>query len=418
MITELSAQNFKSWQDTGKLRFAPLTGFFGANSSGKSSILQILLMLKQTAEHPPEWDEPLDFGDEESLVDLRSFGDAIHRPVEGPSLGISVSWKLPEKTVIMNRYQVNALSFYFNLYQQSIGRIDYQFGGHTFGIAPNNAGHHSFISPARPDQPLAEPYRCYGIIFPPSHRPPPQVHDFEKVFENLFARIHYLGPRREDPRRYYRWEESRIKDVGTYGEKTVSVLLSSLVQQDPTSKQVMEWLQNLQLIYSYRFNPISDKEQDYEILVQHYKNGPEVGLTDVGFGVSQVLPLLTQCYYVDEGSILILEQPEAHLHPKAQSELADVLIEVVKNRNIQIILESHSEHLLHRLQRRIAEQKISAGDTAFYFCQINDGNSKAERLDVDEYGNILNYPPDFFGDDMGDLVAKTEAEMKRREVMG
>ena len=53
-------------------------------------------------------------------------------------------------------------------------------------------------------------------------------HDFEKAFENLFARIHYLGPRREDPRRYYRWEESRIKDVGTYGEKTVSVLLSSL----------------------------------------------------------------------------------------------------------------------------------------------------------------------------------------------
>ena len=219
MITELSAQNFKSWQDTGKLRFAPLTGFFGANSSGKSSILQILLMLKQTAEHPPEWDEPLDFGDEESLVDLRSFGDAIHRPVEGPSLGISVSWKLPEQTVIMNRYQVNALSFYFNLYNKSVGSINYQFSGHTFGIAPNDAGLYSFISPARPDQPLAEPYRCYGIIFHPSHRPPPQVHDFEKAFENLFARIHYLGPRREDPRRYYRWEESRIKDVGTYGEK-------------------------------------------------------------------------------------------------------------------------------------------------------------------------------------------------------
>ena len=59
MITELRAENFKSWKDTGALRFAPLTGFFGANSSGKTSILQVLLMLKQTVERPPEWNEPL-----------------------------------------------------------------------------------------------------------------------------------------------------------------------------------------------------------------------------------------------------------------------------------------------------------------------------------------------------------------------
>ena len=69
---------------------------------------------------------------------------------------------------------------------------------------------------------------------------------------------------------------------------------------------------------------------DYELLVKQYKDGPEVPLTDVGFGVSQVLPVLILCYYAPEGSILILEQPEAHLHPKVQSELADVLIDVVK----------------------------------------------------------------------------------------
>ena len=84
------------------------------------------------------------------------------------------------------------------------------------------------------------------------------------------------------------------------------------------------------------------------------KTVPDVRLTDVGFGVSQVLPVLILCSYAPEGSILILEHPEAHLHPKVQSELADVLIDVVKNRNVQIILESHSEHLLLRLMRRIA----------------------------------------------------------------
>ena len=156
------------------------------------------------------------------------------------------------------------------------------------------------------------------------------------------------------------------------------------------------------------------QDQKYEFLVKQYKGGPEVPLTDVGFGVSQVLPVLTLCYYVPEGSILIFEQPEAHLHPKAQSELADVLIDVVKNRNIQIILESHSEHLLLRLMRRIAEGEecekgISVDKTAFHFCEIDNGNSKAEQLEVDEYGNISNWPKDFFGDEMGDVARKNES---------
>ena len=93
-----------------------------------------------------------------------------------------------------------------------------------------------------------------------------------------------------------------------------------------------------------------------------------------------MLPVLVLCYYVPKGSILILEQPEAHLHPRVQSELADLLIEVVKNRNLQIILESHSENLIVRLMRRVAEEQISKDDTAFYFCEMNEGTSEFENL--------------------------------------
>ena len=94
MIAELSAQNFKSWEDTGKLQFAPLTGFFGANNSGKTSILQLLLLLKQTVERPPEWNEPLYFGSSGSPVNLVDFDTLIHRHKQDLSLGISVSWNL------------------------------------------------------------------------------------------------------------------------------------------------------------------------------------------------------------------------------------------------------------------------------------------------------------------------------------
>jgi predicted ATPase len=108
-------------------------------------------------------------------------------------------------------------------------------------------------------------------------------------------------------------------------------------------------------------------------------------IADVGFGVSQVLPVLVLCYYVPEGSILLLEQPEIHLHPAVQAGLADVFAEVVKERRVQIILESHSEHLLRRLQRRVAEEQLPSDQVALYFTAIENGASRLERLQLDPF---------------------------------
>ena len=416
MITELRARNFKSWQDTGKLRFASLTGLFGANSSGKTSILQVLLMLKQTVERPPDWNEPLYFGNEESLVNLGNFGTVIHKHKQDLSLDISVSWK--SSTVA----DINKYIRFYNLNVETLSSSqgdrdrseEISFSTNIARGVVNNSYYATDLYRFDVQQP--DLFRCYGFrtarnqIMEISSR-------FEGDFENLFSRILYLGPLREHPRRRYPWEGDHPKGIGQEGEKAISALLSGRIRRLPIDEQILSWLQRLELIHSYDLHPVSDTSRDYEFLVKKYKSGPEVRLTDVGFGVSQVLPVLILCYYAPEGSILILEQPEAHLHPKVQSELADVLIDVVKNRNVQIILESHSAHLLHRLQRRIAEEQISADDTAFYFCQINDSTSEIERLKVDEYGNIRNWPQNFFGDDMGDLVAKTKAEMQRRKVM-
>ena len=157
----------------------------------------------------------------------------------------------------------------------------------------------------------------------------------------------------------------------------ISALLSSRVRLLSIDEQILNWLQQLELIDSYDLHPTSNTGGKITNSSSNStKVGPEVGLTDVGFGVSQVLPVLILCYYAPEGSILILEQPEAHLHPKVQSELADVLIDVVKNRNVQIILESHSEHLLTPLAtthrrggfrkkqfRRMTQHSISARST-------------------------------------------------------
>ncbi len=189
---------------------------------------------------------------------------------------------------------------------------------------------------------------------------------------------------------------------------------SSTLSGQRTVQAVAGALKRMNLIDNFRIEPVAPNRRDYEIRVKKTSSSAEVLLPDVGFGVSQVLPVLVLCYYADEGSTLIIEQPELHLHPAAQSELADVLIDVVKKRRMQIIVESHSEHLLRRLQRRIAEEEFKAGDAALYFCEIDNGTSKITPLEINDEGFIENWPKDFFGDEMGELAAITAEAMKHR----
>ena len=427
MITEFRAQNFKSWKDTSELRFAPITGFFGANSSGKTSILQVLLMLKQTVDHSAkQWDEWISFGNESSLVNVGSFDDVIHQHNSNLNLGVSVSWKTTEEMKIDERL-INSISF-----STSIGRKHdylilkaycYSANGQKWRLE-SNFPNWKFEFPdflVRTGDPAysageieTRPFSFYKIHIPDGHHA--TLLPIIDSLENLFDRIFYLGPLRDNPRPQYNWRGKPPEGVGRHGEDMVSALFSSRIQSSDLDEHVPKWLQSLGLIDSYRLAPVPRTERDYEFLATVHKGGPEVRLTDVGFGVSQVLPVLILCYYAPEGSILILEQPEAHLHPKVQSELADVLIDAVKNRDLQIIVESHSEHLIHRLMRRTAEAKLCLDDTALYFCQINEGVSEIEPLQVDEYGNITNWPREFFGDVTGDLIKQGRAEMDRRGI--
>jgi predicted ATPase len=115
-----------------------------------------------------------------------------------------------------------------------------------------------------------------------------------------------------------------------------------------------------------------------------------------------------------------LEHPELHLHPSAQAGLADLFIEAIRSRedgtdrSIQLLIESHSEHFLRRLQRRIAEGVLKSEEAALYFCTPGSEGSKIAKLEVDENGNITNWPIHFFGDEIGDLAAMAEAALERQ----
>jgi predicted ATPase len=117
--------------------------------------------------------------------------------------------------------------------------------------------------------------------------------------------------------------------------------------------------------------------------------------------------------YVPEGSTVILEQPEIHLHPLAQAGLADVIINAATHRKVQVIVESHSEHLLLRLQRRVAEEELAAEDVRLYFCDAPRGVSRLERLELDLFGRVGNWPENFMGDSFGETFAAETARLRR-----
>lgn len=450
MIRQLQVRGFKSWEDTGQIKFAPLTGFFGTNSSGKTSILQLLLMLKQTVESVDR-KRVLHTGDNISIVDLGTFYELIHCHKTDSALEISLSWDLlnnlkikdPEKKG-KNLFEITDLKFDVEVRGESgspmVSRFSYSFGENVFGMkmeAKKRGKKHEYKLISRPYHPTRQRGRAWPLPAPIKfYGFPDEVSGyFQNIgflseivleFEGLFGRTAYLGPLREYPKRIYTWAGEEPSDVGRKGELAVAAILASRSRGKYISpgrkkkKRDLEetialWLGKMGIIHSFSLKQIAEKRKDYEVQVWKTERSPEVLITDVGFGLSQVLPVLVLCYYVPEGSVLLLEQPELHLHPMAQSWLADVFIEVVQNRNVQIIVESHSEHFLRRLQRRIAEKAIPVERTALYFCYIDDAASKKERLDVNLFGDIKNWPENFFGDEMGELTAKTEAAMQRQQ---
>lgn len=452
MLTGLSFQRFKSWRDTGAVRLAPLTALFGSNSSGKTSVLQMLLLLKQTAESPDRT-QVLNLGDDRSLVDLGTFQDVLFRHDLAGAMQVSMAWNLPRNLEIADParksgvlFKDDHIAFSTDIEWQANGEpglgrpvvteMKYGFSGETFGMTQvsgkkleyNLKSGFKFVRAQGRPWKLPPPAKCYG--FPDQVRAYYQnagfLSDFELQFEELFTRLFYLGPLREYPKRQYAWAGAQPADMGRRGERVVDALLASREsgvrisrgkgkKRQTVEERVAEWLKELGLIHSFQVRPITQGGRLFQVWVRRDPKAAEVLITDVGFGVSQILPVITLCYYAPEGSTLLLEQPEIHLHPKVQAGLADVLVDAMKTRGIQIILESHSEHLLRRLQRRVAEETVAPEDAALYFCFTDKGESHLTPLDLDLFGTIQNWPEDFFGDEFGEIAAMSQAVLERKK---
>jgi len=448
MLKQLSIRNFKSWSSID-IKLGHVTGLFGTNSSGKSSILQFLLLLKQT-KNATDRGIVLDFGAPDQLVNLGSFRDVVNQHDENAKISWEILWSLPElvindpsgrrKEVLTSGSEMRVESA-VHLQGTSLvcDKLCYEFGGFKFFIEPENASSTVFklnAQSATDFRFVRNQARAWSLpgpikthLFPDQAKTYFQNSDFlgllEAEYELLMDDIYYLGPLREYPRREYPWSGTRPVDVGRRGERVVEAILAATgkgeqrnlggrTRYKPFQQMIAYWLKELGLISSFEIEEIGSGANLYRTAVKKDEKGPSVLLTDVGFGVSQILPALVLLYYVPEGSTVIMEQPEIHLHPSVQSGLADAILTAAQTRNLQVIVESHSEHLLRRFQRRIAEGGCSPDFLSCFFCDVRDGKSKLTELEIDIFGHIKNWPENFFGDQMMEVAETQKAALKRQ----
>jgi len=456
MLNELRIQNFKGWKDTGTIKMAPITLFFGANSSGKSSIGQFLMLLKQTVS-VSDRKAVLYSGDKNSAVQLGSFIDMVYEHDSKNDLLFEYVWNLSETIKIKDNvskkmYEVNNISFSASLgiedhesKKLQVKHFEYHLlngDNDVFDIEMKKAEEKiKYKIDAQPYKlkrntgrawSIGAPVKFYG--FPDEviayYQNAEFVQKLNLLQEQMFRSIYYLGPLRTKTERLYTWAGNETDSVGFSGENTVAAMLAAKQRKIslgykkrtyPFEEVIARQLKKMKLIDDFKVNKISENRQEYEVKVKTKGSKSWVDLPDVGFGVSQVLPVLVQCFYAPANSIIIMEQPEIHLHPAAQSVLADVIIDVInsrengKDRNIQLIIETHSEHFLRRLQRRIAEDVIAKEKVTAYFSKIDRLPAKLDPLKIDIFGSIQNWPENFFGDEMADITAQSKAALLKRK---
>jgi predicted ATPase len=233
-----------------------------------------------------------------------------------------------------------------------------------------------------------------------------------------------VGPFRIPPERRY---SGGVGSKGAPdGEQAVSLLITEALLR-PTGprhlhRNVSFWLKKLGLATSLDLRDLAKRLNLFEVDIRGARRGTSANLTDVGFGISQILPVIVQGLLMNEGGIYIVQQPEIHLHPDAQAALADFFI-YLTSRGVITIIETHSEYLLLRIRRRLAEagkslqkglprrslHRFNPEGVSVLLTGFEHTESKVRELEINESFQFTNMPPGFMSQALEDRMALLKA---------
>ena len=227
--------------------------------------------------------------------------------------------------------------------------------------------------------------------------------------------LHYIGPFRNNPQRIYRRDESVTNLVGHSGEYASDMLINDYISQGKLTESVSKWFldsfgYSIQL-HELKYNNIGSGY--YQIVLQESNSTEERNIMDVGYGISQVLPIVIQFAEatIDEKALrrnsdnefFVIEQPELHLHPAAQAKLANLFVRALLNGKAlhrRILIETHSEHLIRALQVMIADPNCFINNKMvkiYYVDKDGEGESYIKEMEITEEGQFVEeWPSGFF----------------------
>ena len=248
--------------------------------------------------------------------------------------------------------------------------------------------------------------------------------------------IQHVGPLRNWPERIYFGTGGKPTSVGARGEFTQELFwIDKRVGNEKLIKDINDWLAKLK--FNIELEVVSIGVGDmYQLRVK--ENDLSINIADVGFGLSQILPIVTECinyligdsmkekeikrrfYYPFDfkrekiNKILITEQPEIHLNPRIQAELGDFFIYIAKPEKA-LLIETHSEHIISRIQRRVADGTLNPEDVVIYFISKNGNKSDIKEISISRNGQFNYWPEGFFQDDFEDAIEILKTSLRQEE---
>jgi predicted ATPase len=229
------------------------------------------------------------------------------------------------------------------------------------------------------------------------------ITDFIKSRMRSFdAQVNFISSFRLNPDRNY-LEKSKVNlKVEKYGEGYLDQIVLWETTGADEFKKLIRIMKRLSL-----FESIKTKRKEggqFEILVKTSKGGSLSSLSDVGFGISQFLPIIVADIQLPINSTLFVAQPEIHLHPSVQSSFGEFIVRQIEETDKSYVIETHSEYFINRIRLAVVKGELKEGDLQVYFLENKDNDTIVHKIKFTEDGKILNAPPDFFKTYMIDVM--------------
>ena len=404
-ITKISVSGFKSIANECSIEIRPLTILAGANSSGKSSIMQPILLMKQTLESSTDYGALRLSGDNLNFTSAKQILSYSSKGKQTDSL--TVAMELANYYKFRNTFKKlpnKAIELIETIYHDQDGEIKATIGTSTQDIFESLPRSIKMLYLTSNPSILREytwgihRHFCFNIFvnYKENDLLPivPLYTPFSIFTVEIPQIIHVQGLRSLE----------RILPVTGIGqnfsgnfEKYIASLIHSWQTLASDKLQVLNtYLHTLSLSKNIEATEINDTQIELKVS-RTFDSDDMVNIVDVGSGVSQILPVLVALVAAEPDQLVYLEEPEIHLHPRAQANLGEIIVDAA-NRGVRVVLETHSDLLLRRIQSLVAEDKISPEKTILHwFSRDEDGFTQVTSTPLNATGGYgdPDFPLDF-----------------------